>query len=166
MWQGRHLAHLVHVDPVSDADGVDLDVGVASRLSVLDRIPLLEGRVAVSDDDSDVLNVGSVAVLRLELSVVHDADTGGRVRVSTQIPDPSDGILQRVLVLVKPFHVLVQMEDALCVRRELDDSDAHLSRLNVQVVDDTHHKLEQQVPVVVGSITGVAVANATRTVDH
>ena len=94
LWQGRHLAQLFNSDGFGDADGVDLDVGVASRLSVLDRVLLLAGRVAVSDDDSDVLNAGSVAVLRRELTVVHDADTGGRVRVSAHILYISDGRLQ------------------------------------------------------------------------
>ena len=161
LWQGRHTAHLVLVDHVGDADRVDMDVGIASLHGVRDRIVRIDGRYAVSDDDSDVLNVRSVAVVGREFRVVHNADAASRVCVSGHVRDTHDGVLQRDLVRV-PVH----MKDALCICRELDGSDAHLSRLNGQVIDYPRHEFEQYIPVVVGSVVWIVVANAARTVDH
>ena len=126
-----------------------------------DGLTLVAGRHAVGDDDGDVLDTGPVAVFGSELDVVHDADAAGRVRVAARVSDGSDGRLQRVLV-----RVLVHVENALCVRREFDGADANVTRIDVELIDDANHELEQQVPVVVGAVLRVVVPDAARTVDH
>ena len=88
--------------------------------------------------------MGPVAVLGRELRVVHQADAGGRVCVFAKILNLSDGVLHRVLCRER-----VQMELTHCVVPELDDSDAHVSVVNAQVVDYALDELAQQVPVVV-----------------
>ena len=164
MRRRRHPDDLADLDPLRHADGVHLNVGPARRLGVRDRVLLVQCRVAVGDDDGDVLDVGSVSVLLLELLVVHDVDAGGRVRVSAQVAHVPDGVLQRILVQAR--REAVQVEDALGIRREPDGADADLSRLDEQVVDYTLDELQQQLPVVVRPVSWVVVANATGTVDH
>ena len=164
MRRRRHPDHLAQLDALRHADGVHLNFGLARRLRVRDCVLFVHGRVTVGDDDGDVLGVGSVSLLQLELLFVHDPDGFGRVRVPAQVAHVSDLVLQRILVQAR--REAVQMEDGLGVRGEPDDADADITRLDVQVVDDTLDELQQQLPVVVRFIWWVVVANATRTVDH
>ena len=161
MWRGRDLLHFFPVDPVRDTDAVDLDIVVAGSDCLRDGLTLVTGRVTVGNDDGDVLHTRPVAIFRFELDVVHDADAAGDVRVAAQVPDRSDGRLQRVLV-----RVLVHVEHALCVRREFDGADADVARIDIELIDDANHELQQQMPVVVGAVLRVVVPDAARTVDH
>ena len=88
--------------------------------------------------------MGPVAVLGRKFRVVHQLDASGRVCVFGKVPHLSDGALHRALCRER-----VQMELGLCVVPELDDSDAHVSVVNAQVVDYALDELAQQVPVVV-----------------
>ena len=105
--------------------------------------------------------MGPVAVLDRELRVMHQVDASGRVCVSAKVLHLFDGVLHRGLCRER-----VQMELALCVVRELDGSDAHVSVVNGQVVDHALDELEQQVPVVVRAVSGVAVTDTAGTVHH
>ena len=57
--------------------------------------------------------------------------------MAAQVVDIFDGRFQRGLV-----GVLVQMEHALCVRREFDGADADLVRPDVEHIDDLYHEVK------------------------
>ena len=111
------LAYLGHVHLVRDADGEDLDALTVRGLGLGQRALWFDDRLAVRDDDGDVLHVRPISMLLRKLHRSHLSDPSCRVRALALVRDPRNGVHQDRLA-----RVLIQVHGVLDARRKAHDA--------------------------------------------
>ena len=151
----RDLLQFLHVNTVRDTDGHYLDA-VVSRLSrVRLRQLYVPGRLAIRDDNGDVVHHWPVSVRRLVDDVVHEVQPARCVGVAVEVGQGVDALVQVVLRVE-----LVQLElDATFVGEE-DEGYARVVLADGEAGDDALEERLHAFPVV-----RVRLVDAPRRID-
>ena len=146
----RHVVHLAQVGPLAERDRVQRRVG-AQRARLVQRLPLVDVRVAVGEEHDHVAHAGAVAARRRQQLASDDAQRLRGVR-------PPAGVVEVERVDDRlAAAVLVEVELGARLRRVGDGADAHAAEAEVEAVDDALREPDAHL---------VAGAHAAREVEH